>query len=414
MVVGFIFVDNTDDSIDTFAGHSSAVTHHSYDRVNNQLNQETQSRRDRYMSREWWCILGLTNKPPPKPRLTSYETAPVNVDNSMLGETVKLMQKQLDDVAKMVQANNTMLSTLMSALSNIHPHSTPSAVIPASSHLPETAADQSSPLPSSEHLFTDGDFTLYDEDFTPTSPTSPSPSFIELSPTIERESIRPVCPRDAAALEKFAVSKKSYFYSPSPKRTHRDRSLSLISQRPVPETPISSPLGPGSSNVNIKELNMHALSAFQSTSTPTKPSLAHVPAQSAFTSTVSIKDKAIIRLKFKQLYQDPLAREKSDEQMEAISDILHAAGDLIVVLPTGGGKSAMWNVIALLYPDETILVICPYRAILDQQLAISKSLGIQAAHFQMSHTTDLSNPDHHVAILFCVPESYANKENIET
>lgn len=114
MAVGFIYVDTTEDNVDSYAGHSAAVARQNYDQVRNALKQETQTRRDRMMNREWWSILGLTDKPPPKPRLTSYESTLPDEDTS-----TKEMQRQIAVMSKELQANSAMLAKLISAVDNL-------------------------------------------------------------------------------------------------------------------------------------------------------------------------------------------------------------------------------------------------------------------------------------------------------
>ncbi len=56
-------------------------------------------------------------------------------------------------------------------------------------------------------------------------------------------------------------------------------------------------------------------------------------------------------------------RATSDEQARAIHATLNANRDILAVLPTSAGKSALYLVPALLQPDRTTILVAPYRAL---------------------------------------------------
>ena len=47
---------------------------------------------------------------------------------------------------------------------------------------------------------------------------------------------------------------------------------------------------------------------------------------------------------------------------------LFSRGDLLAVLPTGFGKSLIFQVLALMKEDCVILVICPLKSIVNDQI----------------------------------------------
>lgn len=118
MVVGFIYIDNTEDHIDLYAGHTAAVARQNYDQTN-ALKQETQTRRDRMMNQEWWRILGLTNRLPPKPRLTTYESASQDTPTATSSNDRQRLERKLDDIMRIVQGNTVVLTNLTGAIINL-------------------------------------------------------------------------------------------------------------------------------------------------------------------------------------------------------------------------------------------------------------------------------------------------------
>lgn len=69
---------------------------------------------------------------------------------------------------------------------------------------------------------------------------------------------------------------------------------------------------------------------------------------------------------------------RSDEQKEALETIVlgEQTTPLVVVLPTGGGKTLLFTVPACLVDPRVIIVIIPYRALLDNLLATAKRANI--------------------------------------
>ena len=64
---------------------------------------------------------------------------------------------------------------------------------------------------------------------------------------------------------------------------------------------------------------------------------------------------------------------------EAVIEHLVDGGDALLIMPTGGGKSLCYQLPALLRPGVTI-VISPLIALMEDQVAAARQLGIRAAH----------------------------------
>ena len=68
----------------------------------------------------------------------------------------------------------------------------------------------------------------------------------------------------------------------------------------------------------------------------------------------------------------------SDTQRKALEEVLakHDLAPLVVVLPTGGGKSLLFMALACLRDPGVTVVVVPYRALLDNLLSKAKAAGI--------------------------------------
>jgi hypothetical protein len=99
--------------------------------------------------------------------------------------------------------------------------------------------------------------------------------------------------------------------------------------------------------------------------------------------------------------KDPFAMEKSPEQLEMICAALDGGEDFVTVIPTGGGKSLVWDATALAKPDFSCAVIVPYTAVLDQHLEKSNSRGIVA----YKHVADTTTPPKDFQIVYMQPET---------
>lgn len=102
-----------------------------------------------------------------------------------------------------------------------------------------------------------------------------------------------------------------------------------------------------------------------------------------------------------------------DEQAEALS---RALGDehLLVILPTGFGKSAVYQMVGLLKPGVT-LIVSPLKALIEDQLSHLRELGIVGASGVTGDTADqrqvMSNfGSGHYRLFYCAPERLGRYE----
>ena len=67
-------------------------------------------------------------------------------------------------------------------------------------------------------------------------------------------------------------------------------------------------------------------------------------------------------------------RELRQEQKSSVKQ-LFTGGDLLAVLPTGFGKSLIFQLLALVNDDYVVLVICPLKSIVNDQIKEASSAG---------------------------------------
>lgn len=80
--------------------------------------------------------------------------------------------------------------------------------------------------------------------------------------------------------------------------------------------------------------------------------------------------------KLRDVFKDEDARFKSIEQAEAMRETLKRDSDLLVMLPTGGGKSLVYQLPMLLEDEMTTVIIVPFVALVEQVEKQCKDLGM--------------------------------------
>ena len=74
------------------------------------------------------------------------------------------------------------------------------------------------------------------------------------------------------------------------------------------------------------------------------------------------------------LSEGGFSRELRQEQRCSVKQLF--SRDLLAVLPTGFGKILIFQVLAVMKEDCVILVICPLKSIVNDQIKESSSMGI--------------------------------------
>ena len=119
-----------------------------------------------------------------------------------------------------------------------------------------------------------------------------------------------------------------------------------------------------------------------------------------------------------ELARDRLGFERLRPGQLSAVEALAGGHDVLAVLPTGGGKSAIYELAGLLRPGPTV-VVSPLIALQDDQLAHLRAAGLPAIvlNSQQSaavHAAALAASCDSDTFVFLAPEQLANKQTRET
>ena len=136
---------------------------------------------------------------------------------------------------------------------------------------------------------------------------------------------------------------------------------------------------------------------------------------------------------FDQLTREPPTRgDKSPEQVlhevfgyesfrplqgEIVQEVVEGR-DALVLMPTGGGKSLCYQVPALVRPG-TAVIISPLIALMQDQVAALKQLGVKAAFlnstmdFEQARATEYALMTGELDLLYCAPERLIQPRTLE-
>jgi hypothetical protein len=113
---------------------------------------------------------------------------------------------------------------------------------------------------------------------------------------------------------------------------------------------------------------------------------------------------AMARQGIRMVLDDPAAVERFPEQLQGIKMVIRGERDFTLIIPTGGGKSLVWQVVAKVRPKWASIIVTPYVLVLEEQLKSSLAKGIVAAQY-----TAGSTPPPDFQNLFIQPETGASK-----
>ena len=128
----------------------------------------------------------------------------------------------------------------------------------------------------------------------------------------------------------------------------------------------------------------------------------HITSSPSTSSQMSASDYEGLALRgLRQLFNDPKAEFKSVQQRDMVTHILSSSKDVIGVLPTGGGKSAVWQIVAKLRPDVGAIIVIPFVFPLEEQLQSNLDKGIPSCKWTSAGNVPPGNQH-----IFCQPEHY--------
>ena len=89
---------------------------------------------------------------------------------------------------------------------------------------------------------------------------------------------------------------------------------------------------------------------------------------------VDVVFEAALQKALNFLSEQGFNRELRQEQKSSVKQLF--TGDLLPVLPTGFGKSLIFQLLALVNDHHVVLVICPLKSIVNDQIKEASSMGI--------------------------------------
>ena len=95
-----------------------------------------------------------------------------------------------------------------------------------------------------------------------------------------------------------------------------------------------------------------------------------------------MKKSALALISLRELLKNSNARFKSSEQAKAVRCILRRKKDCLVILPTGGGKSLMFQLPVYMEKTLTTVVVIPFVALLEEMLEKCQELGLNCQEWK--------------------------------
>ena len=91
---------------------------------------------------------------------------------------------------------------------------------------------------------------------------------------------------------------------------------------------------------------------------------------------IEVSDRALIGLQ--RIYHDVQAKPRSEGQASALQLVHHplASRPLVIVLPTSSGKSALFFSVAAMAQQQTVIVVVPFAALVDDIIERGQAAGL--------------------------------------
>lgn len=115
----------------------------------------------------------------------------------------------------------------------------------------------------------------------------------------------------------------------------------------------------------------------------------------------SQNDEQLMLLALKSAFDDKNASPKSIQQAEALRAVIVGRQDVCVNLPTGAGKSCMWQIVPFVFPGNISVVVVTHVVLRAQHTRDALGMGIRAVAFD-----PLNLPELEVQIVFVILEHF--------
>jgi len=91
---------------------------------------------------------------------------------------------------------------------------------------------------------------------------------------------------------------------------------------------------------------------------------------------IGVADRVLIGLQ--RIFHDTHAKPRSKEQADALQLVHHpsATRPLVIVLPTSSGKSALFFSVAAMTDQQTVIVVVPFAALVDDIIERGQAAGL--------------------------------------
>ena len=95
-----------------------------------------------------------------------------------------------------------------------------------------------------------------------------------------------------------------------------------------------------------------------------------------------MKESALAIISLRELLKNPNARFKSNEQAMAVRCIVKREKDCLVILPTGGGKSLVFQLPVYMEKTLTTVVVIPFVALIEEMLERCQGLELNCQEWK--------------------------------
>ena len=97
------------------------------------------------------------------------------------------------------------------------------------------------------------------------------------------------------------------------------------------------------------------------------------------TALVTVQQSEDVLLCLRSVYKDDHAQFKSSQQRAAVENVLHTGSNLLVILPTGCGKSLVFFTYAVKYANTTSLLVVPTISLKQDLARRAQNLGVSCS-----------------------------------